>query len=199
MANVYTMKVIYDGCENKIWRDIQISSNSYLCTLGYTILATFDTLAYHLFYISYNGRKYMLPTEDDYVEASECLFTVKLSDLNLKIGDRLEMLYDFGCDQMFLIEVTDITPMAKGTGRAYPKIIDGDGLGIIDDLSSDELLSVIHDIEKYDNSLFYYEAKGYQIPWDYRRYNLRIDNSLLKGSIDEIADGYSTFMAYLTF
>ena len=141
----------------------------------------------------------MLPTEDDYVEASECLFTVKLSDLNLKIGDRLEMLYDFGCDQMFLIEVTDITPMAKGTGRAYPKIIDGDGLGIIDDLSSDELLSVIHDIEKYDNSLFYYEAKGYQIPWDYRRYNLRIDNSLLKGSIDEIADGYSTFMAYLTF
>jgi len=28
MTRVYTFKIVYIECENKIWRDIQISSNS---------------------------------------------------------------------------------------------------------------------------------------------------------------------------
>ena len=34
MANVYTIKVIYDGCEGRIWRELQISSNALLSHLG---------------------------------------------------------------------------------------------------------------------------------------------------------------------
>lgn len=52
MTNVYTIKIKYVGCENKIWCEAQISSNAFLCDLGYMILATFDTMAYHLFNIS---------------------------------------------------------------------------------------------------------------------------------------------------
>lgn len=33
MARVYTFKIVYIGCENKIWRDIQISSNSTMAVL----------------------------------------------------------------------------------------------------------------------------------------------------------------------
>ena len=51
MANVYTIKVIYDGCEGRIWRELQISSNALLSHLGYTVLATFDTMAYRLVFL----------------------------------------------------------------------------------------------------------------------------------------------------
>lgn len=197
MASVYTIKVNYEGCEDKIWRELQISSNALLCQLGYTVLATFDTMAYHLFSISYDGDSYELPDEDMELSESECLFCVKLSDLDLQVGSRLEMIYDFGCEQVFSMEVTAIQPMKKGAGRAYPKITAGAGLGIIDDMPSDELLELIKDIDKNGSSLFYYEAKRPDVVWDYRGYDVQLDNLILKGEIEEIAEGYSAFEAYL--
>ena len=197
MADVITIKAIYEGCESRIWRELQISSNAPLSNLGYTILATFDTMAYHLFSISFDGTSYELPDEDGEITENECLFFVKLSDLDLQIGSRLEMVYDFGCEQVFDMEITDIQPMKKGTGRAYPKITAGAGLGIIDDMPADELVEVIKDIDKNGESLFCYEGKRPAVMWDYRLYDVRLDNRLLKGEIDYIAEGYSAFEAYL--
>ena len=197
MAEVYTIRAIYEGCENRIWRELQISSNALLCELGYTVLATFDTMAYQLFSISYDGDTYELPNEDMEISENECLFCVKLSDLDLQVGSRLEMIYDFGCEQVFSMEVTDIRPMKRGAGRAYPKITAGAGRGIIDDMSADELLEVMKDIDRTGSSLFYYEAKRPEIVWDYRQYDMKGDNILLKGEIDQIAYGYSAFEAYL--
>ena len=197
MTNIITLKVTYRDCENKIWRELQISSNAYLSQLGYTILATFDTMAYHLFSIDYNGTSYELPTEDEEITPGECLFCMKLADLELSVGDRLEMVYDFGCDQTFDIKVTEISPMPKGSGRAYPKIIAGEGYGIIDDMPADELLEIIRATDEDGESSFYYEGKRSDIPWDYRQYDLKADKILLKGEIEDIADGYSAFEAYL--
>lgn len=197
MADVYTIKVVYTGCEDRIWRELQISSNALLSQLGYTVLATFDTLAYHLFSISCDGDSYELPDEDMEISETECLFCVKLSDLNLKVGSKLEMVYDFGCEQEFSLEVVDIRPMKKGAGRAYPKITAGAGLGIIDDMPADELLELIQDIDKNGSSSFYYEAKRPEVVWDYRNYDMQLDNLLLKGEIERIAEGYSAFEAYL--
>ncbi len=39
MANVYTLKDTYPDCDNRIWREAQISENAYLSDLGYMILA----------------------------------------------------------------------------------------------------------------------------------------------------------------
>ena len=197
MANIYTIKVIYDGCEDRIWRELQISSNAPLSHLGYTVLATFDTMAYHLFSISHDGDSYELPDEDMEILENECLFCVKLSDLELQVGSRLEMIYDFGCEQVFSMEVTDIQPMKKGAGRAYPKITAGAGCGIIDDMPADELLAVMKDTDKNGSSQFCYEAKRPEVVWDYRQYDIQLDNLLLKGEIERIADGYSAFEAYL--
>ena len=197
MANVYTIKVIYAGCESRIWRELQISSNATLSQLGYTVLATFDTMAYHLFSISYDGYNYELPDEDMEISENECLLLVKLSDLDLQVGSRLEMVYDFGCEQVFSMEVTDVQPMKRGAGRAYPKITSGVGYGIIDDMSADELLEVMKDIDRNGSSSFYYEAKRPEIVWDYRKYDMLTDNILLKGEIEQIAEGYGEFEAYL--
>ena len=198
MADVYTLKIKYDGCDDKIWREAQISSNAFLCDLGYMILATFDTMAYHLFNITYKGVTFELPSDEEEISEDKCVFCVKLSELNLQIEDKLNMLYDFGCDQQFDIEVTDIQPMGRGQGRAYPKIIAGEGRGIIDDMSADSLAELIQQIDKTGSSGIQYAGDGIifdNMPdWDYRNYNIEYDNCLLKGIIARIAEGYEELM-----
>lgn len=198
MTVVYTLKIKYIDCEDKIWREAQISSNARLCDLGYMILATFDTMAYHLFNISYKGVTFELPSDEEEISEDKCVFFVKLSELNLKIGEELTMIYDFGCDQEFEIEVTDIQPMGRGQGRAYPKIIAGEGRGIIDDMSADDLAELIQQIDKTGSSGIQYAGDGIifdNMPdWDYRNYSLEYDNCLLKGIIARIAEGYEELL-----
>ncbi len=50
---VYTFQISYEGLEDKIWRKAEVSSNARLDQLGYTVLASFDTMAYHLFEFSF--------------------------------------------------------------------------------------------------------------------------------------------------
>ena len=198
MTNVYTLKIKYVGCEDKIWREAQISSNAHLCDLGYMILATFDTMAYHLFNISYKGVTFELTSDEKKIPKDKCVFFVKLSELNLLIRDKLNMIYDFGCDQEFEIEVTDIQPMGRGQGRAYPKILAGEGKGIIDDMSANDLAELIQQIDKTGSSGIQYAGDGIifdNIPdWDYRNYSITYDNCLLKGKIAQIAEGYEVRM-----
>ena len=198
MANVYTLKITYADCDEKIWRIAQVSDNYYLCQLGYMVLAAFETLAYHLFSISYNGVTYNLPTEFERVKPEECLFFVQLKDMQIKAGDRLCMIYDFGCDQVFDIEVLAIEPMKKGTGRAYPKILSGHGRGIIDDVPAFELLDIINEIDRTGVSTHNFRTSlGNEIIWDYRNYDLRVQNALLKSEIEMILEGYAAFGVYL--
>ena len=198
MVSVCTIKIRYVGCEDKIWRVAQISSNAHLCDLGYMILATFDTMAYHLFNITYKGVTYELPSDEEEIPEDKCVLFVKLSELNFKIGDKLTMIYDFGCEQEFEIEVTDIQPMGRGQGRAYPKIIAGEGRGIIDDMSADDLAELIQQIDKTGSSGIQYAGDGIifeNMPdWDYRNYSIEFDNCLLKGIITRIAEGYEELM-----
>lgn len=198
MAQVITLKITYDDCDDRIWREAQISGNSYLSKLGFMVLSTFDTLAYHLFNIEYNGVIFELPSEDTITQPEECLFCVKLKDLKLSVGDKLRMIYDFGCEQMFDIEVVDISPMARGTGTAYPKILRGEGRGILDDIPAEETLEIIKDIDKTGNFEHMYPTKyNSELKWDYRDYDLNGDNCLLKGEIARIEDAYSYFEQFM--
>ncbi len=188
-AQVYTFKVTYKGCENKIWRVFEVSSNYDLARLGYMILASFDTMAYHLFYIECSGTRYETAIEN-YGEYP-LLQDAKLSKLNLQIGQHMEMLYDFGCEQEFDIEFIKIADMPKSSGRAYPKIIDGAGRGIIDDMPAFQLMEIINKTDKNGESDFIITTEfGNQMIWDYRDYKINLDNGLLKGEIDAIQEGY---------
>ncbi|MDO5123851.1 MAG: hypothetical protein Q4D44_04200 [Eubacteriales bacterium] len=197
MAQVITLKITCADCDNRIWREAQISDNSYLNKLGYMVLATFDTLAYNLFSIEYNGVLFELPSDDRRIKPEECLFYVKLKDLNLNIGDKLQMIYDFGCEQVFDIEVTDISPMPRGTGTAYPKILRGEGRGVLDNVSAWETLEIIKQIDKTGKSEHSVQTKYGSQFWDYRDYRLDLDNGLLKGEIARIEDAYSYFEQFM--
>ncbi len=58
----------------------------------------------------------------------------------MEIGESIKVIYDFGCEQRFDIKLTGIEPMPKGHGRAYPKILAGEGRRIVDDMPAYELL-----------------------------------------------------------
>ena len=166
MARVYTFKIVYIGCENKIWRDIQISSNSTMAVLGYAVLSSFSTCAYHLFMMTYKGTNYELDDEE-FQTKPKLMSETKLGNLKLEIADKIHMIYDFGEEQEF-----EITLLSD------------------DDMSAEDLLDLIKKIDKTGKSDFIYAHRGERAPWDYHNYQIDIDNCLLKGRIAKIKSAY---------
>ena len=116
-AQIYRLKITYDGYEKILNRTVDVSSNFTMAKLGYLVLAAFDTLAYHLFYLRFNGRRYELETDDNFrsigMEEMTDPRTVKLNQLGMNIGDEISMCYDYGCDQMFTIKLESLADMEK--------------------------------------------------------------------------------------
>ncbi len=191
-TKVFTFHIAYEGLEDRIWRKAEVSSNYRLDQLGYLVLAAFDTMAYHLFEFSFDDEIFGIPNEDEeYDQIDMAVF--KLHQMGLKIGDRIRMDYDFGTTQTFWIELIGIEDMKRGSGRRYPCISDGAGRGIIDDLSCDELIELVEQIDrngKTDEPIYYQDGEQ---PWDYRRFDLDCANIFLKGKIAQIEEGYAPF------
>ena len=191
-TKVYTFHITYEGLEEKIWRKVEVSSNYRLDQLGYMVLAAFDTLAYHLFEFYYDDDRFEIPNEDATFEQID-MAAFKLHQLKLKLGDRIRMEYDFGTTQTFWLELVEIADMKRGWGRRYPYVLDGAGRVIIDDMSCEELSELVAQIDrngKTDEPIYYQER---MMPWDYRWFDLDCINSLLKGEIELIEEGYAPF------
>ena len=192
-TNVYTFHVTYEGLEDKIWRDIEVSSNYRLAQLGYAVLAAFDTLAYHLFHFTYKNGKFVLPS-DEFDEENEMDVAIfKLGQLDIHIGDQLEMTYDYGTEQIFTLTLTAIQPMGKGQGKRYPQIVSGAGCGIIDDMHWTKLKELIEQIDqngKTTEPVYYNERLK---PWDYRDFDMEYWKYLFKGTVERIEEGYAPF------
>lgn len=194
MTKVLTFKVVIEGLENKIWRKVEITDTKTVADLAYTILATFDSLAYHLYDIKYKDKIYdsWISIEDDYSDIPKINATItSLSKLELKEQDKLEMQYDFGSTTTFKITYLECRNLERGAGRHYPYIIDGAGRGMIDDISDFELKEIVDDIDKKGYSNYNFTA-GYErkIKYDYRDFDIKSNNILLKGIISEIKYKY---------
>lgn len=200
-VQVYTFKITYADCDEKIWRIAAVSSNYTLAELGYMVLATFDTMAYHLFEMRYKDNIFFLSAESfENLQYNDninyhMLSSNKINSINMNIGDKIEMVYDLGCEQVFDIELIEISDMPRGHGRAYPKILNGAGRGIVDDMPAVELLEAIRKTDENGHSEIYYSSDGFNdVPeWDYRDYRIDCDNGLLKSEIDIIRDGYEGY------
>lgn len=196
MAKVLTFHVAYEGLEDQLWRDIEVSSKYRLDQLGYVILTTFDTMAYHLFEIQLRGEVYALPDEDRPAVFND-LADHTLGELNLSVGETMELVYDFGTEQHFLITLTDVRDMKRGEGTHYPWIAAMQGRGIIDDVSSEELAVLVQQIQKNgktDEPIYYMrDGLGTSTPWDINRFDLKSENALLKGYLERTVRSYAPF------
>lgn len=194
MAKVLTFKVGIEGLEDKIWRKIEITDRRTVADLAYTILATFDSLAYHLYNIIYDNKIYdcWVCIEDDYSDIPKVNATItKLKDLELKENDTMEMEYDYGSTTNFKITYLGCTDLERGNGSHYPYVVDGEGRGMLDDICDFELKEIVEDTDKKGYSEHYF-TPGYErtIKYDYRNFNIKNNNALLKGLVLEIKNGY---------
>lgn len=192
-ARLYKFRVEYKGFEKLIWRTVQVSSNYTLSKVGYLILAVFDTLANHLFYIEYEGMHYEIAADDEFKAAypSVNLVGIKLSKMNLSVGSKMTMVYDYGYEQTFYITLTEVTDMPSGTSTAYPKIIEGAGKGILDNVPAFEFEKIVKRIDKDGKSTHvYYSPYGTEELWDYRDFDIDLVNKTLKNDIAAIQRGY---------
>lgn len=193
MAKVLTFKVGIEGLEDKIWRCIEITDRRTVADLAYTILATFDSLAYHLYDIKHGNDRYDCMIEP--LELEDCNFKdavrTKLSDVDFENNNKMIMEYDFGSTTTFIITYLESRNMEKYNGNHYPYIIDGAGRGMLDDMCDFELKEVVEDIDKKGYSDHFF-TPGYErkIKYDYRYFNIKNNNALLKGEILDIKNGY---------
>lgn len=197
MNSVLTFRVGIEGLEEKIWREIEITDSRTVADLAYTILATFNSLAYHLYMIYYKNKVYdcWIAIKDDHSEVPPINAVItKLSDLGLKAGDKMTMEYDTGSTTTFHITYLGSRPREKNTYGYYPRITDGAGQGMLDDLCDFELQQIVDDTDKDGYSSYYY-TPGYEktTKYDYRKFNLRANNARLKGMILEIKNGYEVY------
>ena len=192
-AQVYAMHIAYNGFEDKIWRTVEVSSKYTIAQLGYLILHTFDTLAYHAFEFSFKDTPYVLPMilDECDIENAVDAAQAKLQDLNLSVGDTMKMVYDYGCEQEFVITLKEILDMEKGTSLKYPRIVAGQGKGILDNMFSEEFGEVIKQIdEKNKSEQMYLSPTGEYELWDYRDFDIDEMNSTLKTDIESVQTGF---------
>ena len=195
MTKVLTFKVEIEGLENVIWRKIEITDRRTVADLAYSILASFKSLAYHLYSINYNGKTYdcWVCIEDDHSEVPPINAVItKLNSLRLKENDTMIMEYDTGSTTTFKITYLGSRAFEKGNGMHYPYIIDGKGYGMIDDITSDELKEVVDDIDKTGKSDYYaLEMDGrYSKIYDYRNFDLGKNNLHVRRYFYKIKYGY---------
>ena len=194
MTKVLVFKIWIEGLENKIWRTLEITDSKTVADLAYTILSTFDSLAYHLYNIKHNNNRYDCMIGAEYYEGRDILIdatTTKLNTINFDEDNKMIMEYDYGSTTTFIIEYQNSRELEKGAGRHYPYIVAGAGRGMIDDISSYELQSILEDIDKKVESNHYF-TPGYErtIKYDYRDFDIKCNNGLLKGNIEDIKYGY---------
>lgn len=191
-TNIYKFLISYKDFEEKIWREVEVSSNYPLSKLAYLVLVAFDTHANHLFFIEYNGNHYEFDTEDDIKNSNNIdPTTISLNDIGLEIGSTMRMIYDYGCEQEFVITLEEISDMEKGTSRKYPKVVAGQGKGIIDNMFSEKFGKVIKQIDKNNKSeQKYLSPTGEYKLWDYRDFDIDGMNKSLKDDIESVQIGF---------
>ena len=195
MDEILTFRIGIEGLENKIWREIEIPSRRTIADLAYTILASFNSLAYHLYHIYYNDNIYdcrINPRDTKYDDNKISAIITKLSSLNLKENDTMEMEYDYGSTTTFNIIYLGSRKIESYKEQAlYPIVVSGEGLGMLDDMCDFDLKDIVDDIDKLGYSNHYF-TPGYETnrKYDYRKYNIKKDNRELKGKILAIKNGY---------
>lgn len=191
---VLKLRVGIEGLEEKIWREIEVLEKSTVADLAYTILATFNSLAYHLYDLEYKGKTYhcgiCIEEAPDQANVINATIT-EISKMCLEKEDTLKMTYDYGSTNTFNIKVLDIQELEKVQSENYPKVVAGAGLGMLDDIADFELKEIVEDTDKKGESKHYF-TPGYESDkyYDYRVFDLEANNLGLKKIIEEIKAGY---------
>lgn len=194
MIKALTFKIEIEGLETKIWRKIEITDRRTVADLAYTILATFDSLAYHLYEIKYKEKIFdcWICIEENHREEELTNATItKLKDIGLIENDTMIMEYDTGSTTTFKITYLGSREFEKNNGMHYPYVIDGAGHGMLDDICDFELKEIVEDIDKKGYSKHYF-TPGYcrNKTYEYKDFNIAKNIIHIRRYFPIIKNGY---------
>lgn len=189
-------KVYIEELERKIQRKILIPEDKTVADLAYVILATFNSLSYHLYKIKIDNVEYDCGIELDEIFLNENIkleeaTKAKLSEIEFNKEKQIIMKYDFGSITTFIIKF--INDKEKIYGQEFI-ITEGKGNGMLDDVADFELLDIVKDTDNLGYSNHWY-SNGYEnlYTYDYRNYNLEEDNVISKYRFKKIKEGYEEY------
>lgn len=126
---VLQFRLFLEGIQPLVWRRFRVASDLSLARLHTVIQMVMDWQDYHLHEFKYAGRTYGVP-DPDYDGEREVVEdqSVRLRDLNLSAGDRLEYVYDFGdnwqhvlqLEEALAADADDIGPLCLGGEWSAP-------------------------------------------------------------------------------
>ena len=180
--------------EDKIWRVIEVTDKMTVGDLAYSILASFNSLAYHLYSITYKDREYKSYIDHDLMFDDEIVLDASqsiLRNIGLNDNDTMEMEYDFGSTTTFKIKYLGSRQLEENDKTYYPSIIDGAGNGMLDDVSDSWLEDMVKDTDKLGYFKYPY-SPGYETDkmYDYREFDLKKNNIMVKKVYPLIKKGY---------
>lgn len=150
------------GFQPKIWRRFQVMGDITMARLGYIVMTLYEMEACHLFSVDFPidenlerelaGRPgfhpvppterrvehYEVLTEESFLNVSPqhmvCDATaMKLTQLSRCPGLLLQVMYDFGDGWEVTLELEDIIQDKALSGRELPRVLEGEGFGIVED------------------------------------------------------------------
>jgi hypothetical protein len=139
---IYQFRAELENFKPKIWRLYEVSEDVTVARLAYTTMVLFEMDASHLYCVDLIRKgaeevHFALPicTEwdihDKYIHINPAKF--KLKDVTDTPGSIFRLSYDFGdCWEIAIkLKKVFVTPNFKKAD--YPRVIDGEGYGIIED------------------------------------------------------------------
>lgn len=204
---VYRLYAELRDYQPKIWRRFDINGEKTVAELIYSLMIMFEMQASHLFTLKLQNRtallqalnadkstdplikdvRFELSGDDLYVAKTERVMIADEVTLNQAIrGEhaKLTFRYDFGDDWWIDIAVKDIAKKDISL-RTLPKIIDGAGFGIIENVGGvgglTRLARVLQTRKApdYQNSLEWLDSKGLDLAaFDKEDMNLRLKKLL---------------------
>ncbi len=125
--------------EPKIWRRFQVQDSITYARLGYIIMTLFEMEATHLFCMDIPKKKvhYELPPSDMFCGEYDRIRGDRADEAKLfngfvKPGDEIIFTYDFGAEWKITIKLEKSEVDNETYGREFPKVVDGEGYGIIE-------------------------------------------------------------------
>ncbi len=191
-TKIYKFHIQYEGLERQIYRDVELSSDTSLCELGYLVFATFDVLGIHGFTFSFRSVNYRsLPEWAEAKMDGPDPREVKLSEMHLVRGSVIYVFYDLARDHTFICRF--LGAATRDEAIKYPRITDGRGLGIIEEVSPSELARRVRRINRLGASDELYRRldSDTYVRWDVGAYDIDNDNERLDSRIALFSERYS--------
>ena len=123
VTQVLKFRLVLEGIEPAVWRRIQVPADFTLAHLHRAIQAVMDWQDCHLHEFTVAGRAYGVPDPEDGHQGIDER-TVRLRDLGLSAGDRIEYLYDFGDEWRHVLNLEEVLP--RDGDNAAPLCLGGE-------------------------------------------------------------------------